>query len=233
MPNREQQHLSVACKMGDTRTLVMLVEKGASTQDCMVYYGSARSYDASRISKVCNPFELPLLICEGLGFCSPKIKHRRSALSIAASSGHTATVKALLEVGADPNWRRSDVENTTLIWAAWRGDIKMIEMLVEAGVDIKATCTNTNEAAFISAVLADKLTAAQLLVKVGADAHADLEATCYMKTVMEGARRNCGEDSEMVSWLEDLKSKPPVKPADATTAASRPDELDVEVRGRI
>jgi ankyrin repeat protein len=53
----------------------------------------------------------------------------------AAESGHTATVEALIQAGADPNLQNDDGW-TALMWASGAGHTCTVEVLIGAGAKL-------------------------------------------------------------------------------------------------
>jgi ankyrin repeat protein len=93
-------------------------------------------------------------------------------LADAAKAKDSASLRALLDRGADVNVRQAD-GMTALHWAAYQDDLGSVEMLVRAGADVNATnrygvtplsmaCTNGNGAM------------AEFLIQAGADPNASL-----------------------------------------------------------
>lgn len=98
-----------------------------------------------------------------------------TALMAATASGDLATVRLLLEAGADPNAHPAASEagflfggaRSPLMWAAFRGNLPIMNRLMEAGarVDDEGMLGTP----LIQATWADRLPAAALLLKRGAD----------------------------------------------------------------
>jgi uncharacterized protein len=66
----------------------------------------------------------------------PSATARSSALLSTARDGRIEMVRALLEAGADPNWRWSEqTEPTPLMEAAWCGRPEVVRLLLRYGAD--------------------------------------------------------------------------------------------------
>src|SRR5207244_9787279 len=60
-------------------------------------------------------------------------------LHLAAASGSTETVAALLDKGADVNSREGEYDQTPLIFAASLDRVDVVNLLIKRGADVKAT----------------------------------------------------------------------------------------------
>jgi ankyrin repeat protein len=97
-----------------------------------------------------------------------------STLMAAAAGDDAETVKLLLRHGADSSAQPCPDENgflfgggrTPLMWAAFRGNTKIMRMLIDAGADVNTS--NGLGTALAQAAWADKTEAARLLIENGA-----------------------------------------------------------------
>ena len=87
-----------------------------------------------------------------LGRGAANREHRNASdytpLSLAASNGHTACIKLLLNAGAEINSRTgSKLGISPLMMAAMNGHVAAVRVLIEAGADVNAQIeTNRNTA---------------------------------------------------------------------------------------
>ena len=97
-----------------------------------------------------------------------------TALMAAAAGGDEASVRLLINQGADVNAQAAATNpgfifgggRSALMWAAYRGDLAIMKLLIDAGADVNAEGglgTPLSQAAW-----ADRTAAAQLLIKRGA-----------------------------------------------------------------
>ncbi len=94
-----------------------------------------------------------------------------TALFHAASYGHTAIVKLLIEKGAKVN--ESPKRTSPLMMAAWRGYTNTVQVLLEAGADINAK-DDQGHTALTDAVRKNHIEVVRLLVSKGADVNVRL-----------------------------------------------------------
>jgi ankyrin repeat protein len=113
------------------------------------------------------------LMLLGLGLAAPAVAAERSALADAAERRDQASVRSLLQTGADVNAAQID-GTTALHWAAYNDDAATVTLLVQAKANVNAVnrygvpplssaCTNGNAAIV------------KLLLDAGADANATLK----------------------------------------------------------
>ena len=89
-------------------------------------------------------------------------------LFLAARSGHTAVVEALLASGADPKQAASG-GISALMMSASSGDADSVRMLIEAGADVNAAETGRGQTPLIFAAAYDRPDAIRMLLEHGAD----------------------------------------------------------------
>jgi len=121
----------------------------------------------------------------------------RTALMLAADSGHATIVQHLLKNGANPNLKIE--EWSALILAAGYGkSLPSVEALIKAGADIRTTYGD--ETVLMTAARAGSLPIVKRLVELGADIQA--RDKNHGMTAMDYAKR--GENQEIVAYLSGL-----------------------------
>ncbi|KAF3933083.1 Ankyrin-1 [Dactylellina cionopaga] len=98
-----------------------------------------------------------------------KDSHKHTPLSWAASEGHKAVAKLLVEQGADIETKDID-ERTPLSWAATRGHTAMVKLLIEQSADIETRDIDGQTPLFCAA-----LNGHEAVVKLLMERSADIE----------------------------------------------------------
>jgi ankyrin repeat protein len=94
---------------------------------------------------------------------------RPTVLHAAASGGHAACCRRLLDAGADPAARGGYDDGTPLHFAAWNGRPATIRLLVDAGAEIDVESGANHEATPLGwAVVAGQVEATRALIEAGA-----------------------------------------------------------------
>ena len=121
-----------AAKQGDTKTIALLLDKGADIEARDKDDGTALSWSAVKG----HTEAVALLLDKGADIEEEDNGWR--ALHSAASAGHTEMVELLLDRGADIEAKIDD-GRTALMIAADRGSAEAVALLLDKGADIEAT----------------------------------------------------------------------------------------------
>ena len=126
--------LMAASQKGHIETVTLLLLNGADV-NARTDLGETALYFA-----VEHPDIVTLLLYAGADTEVGTIGALSTPLHLAASrKGLTATVKALIEAGADVD-RRNALDLTPLIWASMNGNTENVKRLLDAGADFKLRC---------------------------------------------------------------------------------------------
>ena len=124
-----------------------------------------------------------------------------TALMLAASEGHTAIVKLLLDAGADPNAQNKN-KNTALLKVIFNEEardngelLKIAKLLVDAGIDVNHQ-NNEGDSALLIAVMMDDQPLAELLTKAGANPKLQNLRGESVEKLRSGIREEDDEDDE-------------------------------------
>lgn len=101
----------------------------------------------------------------------------------AAKKGDVATVKAILDQGANVDSRDNSFNATVLMQAASEGRTDVVKLLIARGADVNAVIPNANVTALLWAALNDHPDTAMVLIKNGAN----VNANCGSYTVLTQA----------------------------------------------
>jgi hypothetical protein len=130
----------------------------------------------------------------------------------AVAGGDAESVRLLLRHGADPDAQPTPDENgflfgggrTPLMWAAFRGNTKIMRMLIAAGADVNAL--NGLGTALAQSAWADQTAAAQLLIENGA--RSDIPGLRDGYLPLHWAASSEREDSALVRLLLEHDADP-------------------------
>ncbi|TDK27153.1 hypothetical protein E2F46_02765 [Luteimonas aestuarii] len=157
--------LGVACSVGNWRLARFLLERGARAEvegavPALLGAAGGDDDDAAGVQ----------LLLKHKAKVDTRDGDRRSALHVAAASGHAGIVAALLDAGADVRSRDAN-GMTPLLSAARGGRVSAFDALVEAGADVSHR-DGSGRSALIHAVQADvpSLALVQRIRELGVDA---------------------------------------------------------------
>jgi ankyrin repeat protein len=185
----------------DHRKVSLLVARGADVNH-RSEFGNTALMLAARAAKSHRTVEL--LLSRGADAKATN-GWGSTALMAAAAAGDAASVRSLLQHGADPNAQPALSEGgfifgggrSALMWAAYRGDLTILRRLLDAGADVNGegpVGTPLSQAAW-----GDKTEAAKLLIARGARVNQVAHRDGY--TALHWAASTEGRDPGLVKLL--------------------------------
>lgn len=150
--------LANASLRGDFATVRFLLERGARTEargNYQALHGAATKGPPARVRFLLENGAKADVLVLGL-----------SPVAHAAVHGNSASVRQLIEAGADANSRSQRFGITPLLWSAGMGNPEVVRALLDAGVDVDAVDRSGNNALYWALRRGDEKTA-RMLRKAG------------------------------------------------------------------
>ena len=164
--NYQLTPLHLACWKGHLPVVRFLLDNGADLQAREQDNETALYYSAISGNQELAKF----LIARGLDLNDRLSKVNNTPLSIAVERNQVPMALALINLGADVNWKQQN--NWTLLHSAgWAGSPELLEALVKKGLAVNAK-TDFGRTALQNACFHGNLEGARKLLQLGADANA-------------------------------------------------------------